>query len=518
MYRFSLIPLIFVVLFAFIGGAQAAPCWSDAESISSGYYESQLRITADGRQGVALDCSNQSYDSSSNYECEIIYFYEDNGTWEKQVVANNGIKQDFPFFRTIPVISGDGTTLVYMGFDSDGNDFRLYIAQKQPNGLFDTPEIIQNVPSGWFNPGIDLNYTGDLLVYVCGDGEGFFGGTATLYYIENIKDRWSNPKKIYDPTSGEYAGAAIEPSLDKYGNSVAWIQNSHQGDVFYSKRTTSGFGEPTILTSSEENEARLIMSGDGKTIAFWRVYEEYSTYTGQDLFITKKTGDGWSQPQKVTAAPLDVSGFYDGRPALNYDGTRLIYNNYYSVWDPIFEYSTIMYGRLVMSEYQNDSWNTPTEITATTWGFDNEPNLSEDGKILIFSDAYGIGVKYSSQMPPPGEEPDVPGEPTEPDEHNGQYDLWNERFEVTPNKEWKIQFNQEVNTQTTHEDSVFVKDTRLNIIPTDLRLDDKNRTVYIKPKENYNSGQRYFLYITRDVQNPHGKNLARPIKMPFTIK
>lgn len=131
-----------------------------------------------------------------------------------------------------------------------------------------------------------------------------------------------------------------------------------------------------ILTSTEDNEARLRLSGDGNTIAFWRVCVENSRYMGQDLYVIKKMGDSWDQTQKITPAIISVGGSSDAKPALNYSGTRLIYNNNNKTKQKSGdeEYDLITHGRLVMSEDNGQGWSPPVEITDTARFFDTEPN------------------------------------------------------------------------------------------------------------------------------------------------
>jgi hypothetical protein len=240
-------------------------------------------------------------------------------------------------------------------------------------------------------------------------------------------------------------------------------------------------------------------------------HEGHSVYAGQDLYVIKKVGDHWGWAHKITPNKIDVSGFYDAEPALNYCGTRLIYNNYYKTKEMFGdeEAEVLTHGRLVMSEYTGDSWNLPVEITDTTQFFDTEPNLSENGQLLVYSINTGLALRVSS-VPPPQD--------PEPGEDDNQYHIWEEKTGIAPDKEWKIRFNQRVDSQSVHEQSILVKDAKLKSIPVSVWLDQEGQTVHVRPRDNYNSGDKYYLYITQKIQNLAGDNIAKPIKMTFTIK
>ncbi len=61
---------------------------------------------------------------------------------------------------------------------------------------------------------------------------------------------------------------------------------------------------------------------------------------------------------------------------------------------------------------------------------------------------------------------------------------------MEPHKEWKIKFNQKVDSQTVHEASILVKDINLNPVPINVWLDIEGQTVHASPRVNYNIGDK----------------------------
>lgn len=93
-------------------------------------------------------------------------------------------------------------------------------------------------------------------------------------------------------------------------------------------------------------------------------------------------------------------------------------------------------------------------------------------------------------------------------EDDSQYLLWPEKTGVEQDKEWKIKFNQSVDGQTVHTESIFIKDANLAPVSSRVWLDQDGLTVHAGPRPgvNYQSGAKYYLYITSKVHSLAGNS------------
>lgn len=91
----------------------------------------------------------------------------------------------------------------------------------------------------------------------------------------------------------------------------------------------------------------------------------------------------------------------------------------------------------------------------------------------------------------------------------------NEPVTVSVNKVWTIEFNETVDRNSVHNDTIYILDSNLNIHPTEVVVENKN--VVIEPLEAFKSNQTYSLYIKR-VKSATGIPLAEEIKKDFTIE
>lgn len=488
--------LIAVVILLFLAPApaHAEGIFTDKAELKSGTFERFLDASDDASCAVSIDSSSEGYDRN------ITYYEHSSGVWTSQVVASNGIKQSFPLMETHPVISGDGKTIVFLGKSEDG--MRLYEVSKREDGTLSSPRIIESVPDGWFGTGIDINYSGDLVVYVCGNGDGWFGGTATLYYIEKISGAWTSPKPVFNASGSNYQGASASPSLDKWGDSIAWAQSSYQSDVFYAKRTSDGFSEPQILTSTPENETLVSLSRDGNTVSYIREYTENSVYTGKDICAAKNVSGEWKPEQTINPSRETISAIYDSKPTMNESGTRLVYNSFLMSGD------TITHARLKMSQYENGNWTTPVEISDTSWLYDEDPNLSEDGKKLIFPSSSSVYTMTTSIAPPEG---------YVPSEDDSQFAIWPEKTGVISNKKWTVTFSSPIDDTTATTSNVIVKDSLFNPVFVSVQISGDKRTLTVEPDSAYSAGKTYYLYIMQGLKSSDGETLKKPLRMKFTI-
>lgn len=99
-------------------------------------------------------------------------------------------------------------------------------------------------------------------------------------------------------------------------------------------------------------------------------------------------------------------------------------------------------------------------------------------------------------------------------------ELWNKVElveDVDCKKEWTIKFNEELNDTYYVNDIIFIKNQYNRCFETYIRIKDK-KTFVIVPREPYEEGVTYTLYIKKNVTSKSGEKLKKGIKMPFKIK
>lgn len=89
--------------------------------------------------------------------------------------------------------------------------------------------------------------------------------------------------------------------------------------------------------------------------------------------------------------------------------------------------------------------------------------------------------------------------------------------DVPANKAWSIKFTQPVDKLSLDNSSIYIKDTKFNIIDTTFQLSEDYKTVNILPTSNYSPGHSYSLYVTNRVKSTSSYSLTNPTCMTFTI-
>lgn len=88
----------------------------------------------------------------------------------------------------------------------------------------------------------------------------------------------------------------------------------------------------------------------------------------------------------------------------------------------------------------------------------------------------------------------------------------------TPNFIWRIKFSTALNRSTVNNVTMFV--TSEQNIPLDsiISYNEAERTIDIRPLEEYVPGQTYILNITTALQSATGVNLKKPVSLHFKVK
>lgn len=102
---------------------------------------------------------------------------------------------------------------------------------------------------------------------------------------------------------------------------------------------------------------------------------------GMDIWMSRKTSEGWQQPENIAAVNTQES---DGYPFITADGSELWFTRWYQGSPAIFK-----------SERINGSWEEATLIISQ---FAGEPTLDPDGNIYFTHHFYGNGSMIEADI------------------------------------------------------------------------------------------------------------------------
>ncbi|WP_227938685.1 Ig-like domain-containing protein [Alkalihalobacillus deserti] len=94
---------------------------------------------------------------------------------------------------------------------------------------------------------------------------------------------------------------------------------------------------------------------------------------------------------------------------------------------------------------------------------------------------------------------------------------WEQQTSKDRTKEWTIALSSEVNDESLHHQAVYVTTTDGRIVGTELTLGEDSKSVKVKPLENYQINQSYYLYITDGLTSVSGSLIQDQIVMKFLI-
>lgn len=97
--------------------------------------------------------------------------------------------------------------------------------------------------------------------------------------------------------------------------------------------------------------------------------------------------------------------------------------------------------------------------------------------------------------------------------------IWESKYYVPVDKTWTIEFNKTLDKNEIKEENIYITDGNGNILPMFFYQANHNidTKIYIIPIEEYNSGQRYTLWI-KGLKASNGSLLRKNVKMKFTIQ
>ncbi len=308
------------------------------------------------------------------------------GAWQTPVtIATNGHYSDENFQvlpqRTTPVISGDGETIAYTGWN--GTTYSVYIVDR--NGGAWAPPVLLNTGLDNHHYWVSLSDDGDTVAYSSYP----FLDTRHVYISTRSGpgQPWHGPHQI-SATTGANQGGNM-PDLSGDGSKIVFVSNAQ---LMFSERIGSQWSAPEALTNNLWSEFEVDnpqLSTDGLSIFYWLI-TKVPTQTGyllteQNLYIIRRSGTGWRAPQRVNGSPLLPDGFRGGPAAADDHATRLIYQRPVPREDPDGN-TYVETSQLEISEWRDGTWQSGLLVDATGWGnFNWWPHLSPDGLQLTFN-------------------------------------------------------------------------------------------------------------------------------------
>jgi len=98
------------------------------------------------------------------------------------------------------------------------------------------------------------------------------------------------------------------------------------------------------------------------------------------------------------------------------------------------------------------------------------------------------------------------------------YDDKGIKLDVDNNKSWVVKFNKELDNSTIDDSKFVVTDEYGQQISVEVKLGTDEKSVIISPKNEYNYGKTYNLFIKDGIKSKSKNSLVKTAKMQFTIK
>ncbi len=119
------------------------------------------------------------------------------------------------------------------------------------------------------------------------------------------------------------------PVLTADGNTLIFtaITENEDEDLYLSRKIDGIWEAPQPIAqniNTPNNEGTCSISADGKIMVFTSC-EGRKSYGSCDLFITRREGDQWTEPENM--GPFVNSPYWDSQPSLSPDGSRLFFSS-----------------------------------------------------------------------------------------------------------------------------------------------------------------------------------------------
>lgn len=196
-----------------------------------------------------------------------------------------------------PQFSADGSSLVFTR--KVGNQEDLYTASVDGQEYSVAP--LSNINTKYNEGAHTITADGKMLVFThCNNN--FGKGSCDLYGVVKEDGKWKKPKNLSKPISTRHWEA--QPSISADG-SVLFFASTRPGgfggsDIWYSVWGDDGWQDPINAgdkINTKKDEFSPFLHADGVTLYF--ASEGHWGFGGSDLFVSRLSGDIWSDPLNV---------------------------------------------------------------------------------------------------------------------------------------------------------------------------------------------------------------------------
>lgn len=392
----NILTLFLVVAFCLTPAAQAqersdassrAPAgWGAPTQVSGATWPDLVyfSLNDDATRLVGLDRWNSSDDHSHNVMVSEFV----GGAWQPPaVIAQNGVYATGAFIWmpqwTHPIISGDGNTIVYLGWTGTTNG--VYVVDRLPGGSWSAPALI-DTGLGNTHYWISLSQDGKTLALASYS----FMAVDHVYVATRAVGGWSALVRV-SAESGPLEGGH-NPSLSADGRKLVYIQNAR---ATFTELIDGRWTAPVQLTTNNHWEGDQVeypqMSGDGRAVIYWLTHLEDSILVSQDLYVLRRTGGAWAAPQKVNTLPnVPITDVSQAPAAADRGATRLIFARAIATSGAAgpLSLNDVSSSDLRISEWRDGAWHEAQLVATDGWTYNRWPRLTPDGMTLTFQ-AYG---------------------------------------------------------------------------------------------------------------------------------
>ena len=294
-----------------------------------------IALTADGK--TAVIGSDLNDDLAINAGCVSIY-NRINNEWvfEQKLYANDPVSQDK--FGYSAAISSNGIHLLIGAANGTNSGIRtgkVYYFKKI-NGNW--VQIAKFTPSEAalsdnFGISVSLNAVGDYaLIGAYNRSEGGVNNRGVVYIYTRVNDTWTQQNKILasDAAFQDYFGCAVSLNstatvalISAYSDDDNGLTNT--GSVYYYTRSGTVWtqqqkfyaGDPKANACFGES---IAMNKDG-TLAYISSRDTVKGTGAGAVYIFRRSGDVWTQQQKLTPDYIKEADYFGSSVAMNADGT-----------------------------------------------------------------------------------------------------------------------------------------------------------------------------------------------------
>ena len=315
-------------------------------------------------------------------------------------------------------------------------------------------------------------------------------------YASKNNGNWQSPKNIGSPINTKDHDATVALSPD--GNNLITYRN---GDLYICERKKGKWSAPTrieggINTDAIENSA--CFSYDGNTIFFIRGKQSDPKKSNGDIYMSRKTKNGWSQATKL---PPNINTKYDEDGVFMLpDGKTLFFSSK--------GHNSMGGYDIFKTEWQSDgSWSNPVNLGYPVNTPDDEIYfvLSADGKTGYYSaakpDGKGYTDIYEITFLPPQKKEEQPSNQTDTVKTEPEKPVVVSNMTLLTGKITACASQQPLNATI----EIYDNSTNSMIYTTEANTDDGGYIVSLPAGKNYNIAVKMenYMYHSENIQTPN---------------